>query len=870
MTPQAEHPRITRLEKTEAVHAAMVEVGLSFSDFLEEFLTTKASSLQRIRSIWLSYRSDRQYGPLRLVQLLSEAVRSAGDDGALAYDKGVASILSDTIADEKDQASHVPGFRSSDFLKDSSAPETNQLRYLSTLMEEHLPVTLCVADCLCGTINQEGPVSDGQKEIDGHITEDPPELSESRQAAVVCLSLALNLRSERMNRLQTVLGLFLRFKHTPKPIHTMLHRLGLATCPKTSSRHLVEFNKISLTKAKTMMQNPERVHTLVYDNFDIYVQELSNRVTSATRVVNLTCRMVVELPESFSSADISTSILSTVNAPRDLKESEVLGDDAFLTRAAHLFLAQELLQSKRAASDPQSKRVRDTIRLLRDYIRDLRDAHRVDELSAARWQVAPLPLIEANEGSLDGTLAVMEDTSIILGVYDEVEIADPTAASQTSSSSPNQTRWDIRRSSVLPKDGVLLVVGDLKTHRNAEAALKGRSRHTKAEDSGWIRCLFVAQLGKQRKDLATWTPSNADAVRELVDAVRNAALTEPSIYAAELLQDEFGANARRFLRDALLAIEWSDVCRTGDVGRMLMAQRFLAVAFAGVGKHQYSQTCLDEIWAHKVLPVKTWRTLAAARLINRFGVQNGFIGADLYQEHLNKELQRVDTKHGAATAVSRLRDCFSAVAEISRSLNDAHPELSDKNGRRLKDDDGHVKDVERVSNLAQQDGLFDVHSSRLSNETLAARVSRKPKPNAAGVPTGMDLIADLLPTQCGTDVLEKGLNYLRAKGLQQWKNARSAWCRYEALLREGGVTENLETDQDEGLVVATEEDAVNVPRLLDSEPDILSDDARRALEEEQMHRNWLRREEEAEAELALVDEDITGDGGEEGSMVRQE
>ncbi|CAD6982645.1 unnamed protein product, partial [Tilletia controversa] len=328
MTPQAEHPRITRLEKTEAVHAAMVEVGLSFSDFLEEFLTTKASSLQRIRSIWLSYRSDRQYGPLRLVQLLSEAVRSAGDDGALAYDKGVASILSDTIADEKDQASHVPGFRSSDFLKDSSAPETNQLRYLSTLMEEHLPVTLCVADCLCGTINQEGPVSDGQKEIDGHITEDPPELSESRQAAVVCLSLALNLRSERMNRLQTVLGLFLRFKHTPKPIHTMLHRLGLATCPKTSSRHLVEFNKISLTKAKTMMQNPERVHTLVYDNFDIYVQELSNRVTSATRVVNLTCRMVVELPESFSSADISTSILSTVNAPRDLKESEVLGDDA--------------------------------------------------------------------------------------------------------------------------------------------------------------------------------------------------------------------------------------------------------------------------------------------------------------------------------------------------------------------------------------------------------------------------------------------------------------------------------------------------------------------------------------------------------------
>ncbi|CAD6893150.1 unnamed protein product, partial [Tilletia caries] len=233
-------------------------------------------------------------------------------------------------------------------------------------------------------------------------------------------------------------------------------------------------------------------------------------------------------------------------------------------------------------------------------------------------------------------------------------------------------------------------------------------------------------------------------------------------------------------------------------------------------------------------------------------------------------IQRVDTKHGAATAVSRLRDCFSAIAEISRSLNDAHPELFDKNGRRLKDDDGHVKDVERVCNLAQQDGLFDVHSGRLSNETLAARVSRKPKPNAAGVPTGMDLIADLLPTQCGTDVLEKGLNYLRAKGLQQWKNARSAWCRYEALLREGGVTENLETDQDEGLVVATEEDAVNVPRLLDSEPDILSDDARRALEEEQMHRNWLRREEEAEAELALVDEDITGDGGEEGLIVRQE
>ncbi|CAD6891561.1 unnamed protein product [Tilletia caries] len=287
---------------------------------------------------------------------------------------------------------------------------------------------------------------------------------------------------------------------------------------------------------------------------------------------------------------------------------------------------------------------------------------------------------------------------------------------------------------------------------------------------------------------------------------------------------------------------------------MLAAQKFLAIAFAGVGKHQYSQACLDDIWAHKVLPADTWRTLAAARLINRFGARESFIGADLYQEHLNKELQRTDTTHGAATVVARLRDSFSAVCEISRSLHGAHAYLFDENGN-LERESKFVKDIERISNLAQQDRLLDARQDRLSDATLAQRAAQRPKENAAGVPSGIDLLADLVSAKCGDDALERGLWYLRARGLRRWTKVRKAWDRFDGL----PSSDDDKDHQNETSFDPSKDVEMKSLDDMEDDPDVFSDGDIQSSERDHRHQAWLRREEEEELEWALAEEELMAD-----------
>ncbi|CAD6957828.1 unnamed protein product [Tilletia controversa] len=523
---------MSRLQRVLAVHDTMADVGLSLSDFLDEFFTSSDVSLQRQRSNWLLYRPGRQYGPLRCARLLSRAVFSTEDEAAITYGKGLADILLERITVEKDQASHEPGFRASDFLGDASAPETDQLLYLRTLMEQHLPVTVRIMECLCG-VGDASAYGPQRSEIS---TEEGATWSlKSDNAVVVCLSIALNLRSERMNRFQTVFGLILRLKHAPKSIQTMLNRLGVATSRDTSSRHLVHFNKLALAKAQSLMKDVDAVHVLLYDNVDIYVQERSNQVTSNTRMVNLTSRTYVQLPKSFSSAALSTTILSALDAPRSLDEDEFMGKSAFLRSAGQYFLARELLDVKKASIDVQNKHTQRTIQLLREYKEACQNAHRLDEIEAAQWQLAPLPLIEANEGSIDGNLAVLEDSSITLRIYDEVEVPTNVPSSQADQSAPEATKWELLRTSVLPEGNVLLVVGDLKTHRNVEAGLKARRQHVKAEDKynfvrsssapwhlhlNWVWAIFKIHFATNKVGYAASLERLRDALRRGKSALR--------------------------------------------------------------------------------------------------------------------------------------------------------------------------------------------------------------------------------------------------------------------------------------------------------------------------------------------------------------
>ncbi|KAL9936519.1 hypothetical protein V8E36_004587 [Tilletia maclaganii] len=446
-------------------------------------------------------------------------------------------------------------------------------------------------------------------------------------------------------------------------------------------------------------------------------------------------------------------------------------------------MASQPNQGRQSQGSPDKRanlawRPAQSYRLLQRIVADLSQAHIIDQVDPSAWDAVPLALLEENEGSISGTLAVLQETSGDLGLVDSTLPAQSSDVLQgPSPGSPPPLRRLYNR---LPSDGTVLVAGDLKTHRNIAAALEYRKEYPNdAEKLGWyqpvsgpwhlhlnwVYCMFrmhfstdkvgfeaslervrdglrrgktalreeapsyneawllikqtfsgrVRQLANsilssRRRDLTKWMPQSEQDVMELLnDIVRG--MNAKSVATAIDKGHQAGAHARLFLRDASLALELDDACRHCNVGRMLSVTKFLALGFAGAGKHLYVEACLDDIWDHRVLETSTWRTLAAARLINRCGEPGSFFGVDLHQEHINKALQRVDLSHGVDTAVRRLCTIFSSSAEVARAVRERHSALlgNSSSGRRRRQAQV-IKDVERVRQLAEMDGLFSLKS----------------------------------------------------------------------------------------------------------------------------------------------------------------
>jgi len=241
--------------------------------------------------------------------------------------------------------------------------------------------------------------------------------------------------------------------------------------------------------------------------------------------------------------------------------------------------------------------------------------------------------------------------------------------------------------------------------------------------------------------------------------------------------DAPGAHARLFLRDAVLALELDDACRRGDVGRLLAVTKFLALGFAGAGKHLYAEACLDDVWASLVLEAAPWRTLMAARLINRSGKPGSFFGVDLHQEHINRELQRVDLSHGVDTAVHRLRTMYSSSAEVARDARERHGDLlgSTGSGRRKRKAQS-IKDVERLRQLAEMDGLFR------SKQSAGPSHAPPSIDLGSGPLRARDLLQGRLAPCPTSDSQTHGYTALSRGGLSRWQEKASDEERQEALL----------------------------------------------------------------------------------------
>ncbi|KAK0523097.1 hypothetical protein OC834_006030 [Tilletia horrida] len=500
------------LRSSKALHVqqAMRDVDISFTEFVEEFLDNSSGHFTPILSNWTAYREGRAFGPLRLLQGVCRLLeRTAGTTARSAFYTGAIALMEEPLHREMRRAGQIAALSSNALVNNAEACHDNQLDEVKALLSQNFPLATAMCGCLCGiaerntkevveAIDTDNDLDHQEALAAGQATEGVElTASEPKQSfhPSMMLAIALNCRNNKVNRLQAALGLMLRFQRASKQTHTLLNRLGVCTSLDAANRHLSLIQQASVDCAQQLMKDSSRVHVLLFDNLDLYVRVRPGRVATNSHLVNLTTRTLLQLPASFAADAISAQSLAPLNEERALSEAEITGNGAYLRQAGGLFLALELL---RAVDSEQSagRRREKTTALLRTVIEESRDSLRIDELEPEKWDLAPLPLLEVNEGTTTGCLAVLEDTSVMLNVLKDGndDQGERNDGNDPEADEGDTYLWDgdwanteddarsLERTNVLPEGGTLVVVGDLSTHRNVESGLKSRSRHRKREE----------------------------------------------------------------------------------------------------------------------------------------------------------------------------------------------------------------------------------------------------------------------------------------------------------------------------------------------------------------------------------------------------
>ncbi|KAK0520391.1 hypothetical protein OC835_007220 [Tilletia horrida] len=621
-----------------------------------------------------------------------------------------------------------------------------------------------------------------------------------------------------MNRLQSIVGIFLLFQQAPASVHQMLQYLGMSISRHRAIQLLAAFNAKAIERARQQAADPTRVKVLIYDNVDIYLRVAQQSVTKSNVLLNLTMRTLFVLPEAFSQTTVTSTSLAPLRAPRTLTMDEIVNADsaAYFNRLCRVQVAEQLLLAVQRKSNAPAKQ--QTLQHIRHYLRALRDAHAMDCLPAEAAKTTPLPLLDVNEGTVEGVTEFLEDSAAVLGIVSrEQEATNADAGAAASSATMNDAVSDtpswtsacsededdpVRLTNALGSDGVMLVVGDLKSHRLVGSAQANRASDKTREGKleyfhslsapwhlllNWVYAIFkvhfpTEELGQEvsleryrdalqrsKTLLREADPSftEAWALMEDVFAGRMQHAFQSELDAAMRRHDDVGANARLFMRDAALAFDFKDAVAFGDVGRLHSVSKHLVLGFAGAGRLQYAEALMDDIWSKKQLASATYRSLNAARLINRRGTVDGFIGADLYQEHLNREIQRINTAASREGLVDRLVDVFSGAAELARSARLGHPQMfqcSGASGERRK-----VRDLDQdlCCLLAEKDNLFAEQEQRKSGQPLTK--PRKQRHHPPNVPPAEELTKTDVPSGSSRarDVLRRGHHYLASRLLER-------------------------------------------------------------------------------------------------------
>ncbi|KAH9896145.1 uncharacterized protein BXZ73DRAFT_111846 [Epithele typhae] len=196
------------------------------------------------------------------------------------------------------------------------------------------------------------------------------------------------------------------------------------------------------------------------------------------------------------------------------------------------------------------------------------------------------------------------------------------------------------------------------------------------EDAHTIVSKFCNQntVDEMRDDRKAEVAARLAARKEAVRNGEKSGEEEYDVYADALKHgDLLYENACLFLRDALIAREFTDAIKGGYSGRIVRVLKHLALAFRGCGRTKYAYELLHLIHSVEVVWPKPLHDIILKNwLVNPTGKNNAWVPVDLMQEHMNfwtKIVYKAQGSNASWEWLSMITPCITLFRQLILQMN---------------------------------------------------------------------------------------------------------------------------------------------------------------------------------------------------------
>ncbi|CAD6919213.1 unnamed protein product, partial [Tilletia controversa] len=267
---------------------------------------------------------------------------------------------------------------------------------------------------------ENGDQVDSMEVDEEDVTEAEIHMDKKDMCVITALSCLLGARSTRINRFQMIFGTLFAMLRVPKLALRVMNMCEICVSYSTAARAMESISSSATDKAHQLMEVHQNRVAFFFDNVNISVKHVVPRLTTSNASVALTSRTLFSLPPECkvilqSDVDALSGInrdlagihllLKNVSPGENINDNDTVstGDSKdIIHRAAVLHIGRSLLQFLRV---DQSRR-----KTLMASLRRRVAKHVWNKLEPSTTVVVPLKLVNVNEGTVEGTKSVLEQT----------------------------------------------------------------------------------------------------------------------------------------------------------------------------------------------------------------------------------------------------------------------------------------------------------------------------------------------------------------------------------------------------------------------------------------------------------------------------